>query len=61
MSLTAAERRTETARLNQLQEALEAEEHKTALELHHIRRSLDHLRRCRYELTTGKTPTRNED
>jgi hypothetical protein len=46
----------ETLRLNAQQEALEREEQKLTTELFHVRRSLEHLKRCRFELTTGKTP-----
>jgi hypothetical protein len=46
----------ETTRLNAQQEALEREEQKLTTELFHVRRSLEHLKRCRFELTTGKTP-----
>lgn len=48
--------RAETERLNALQAALEAEEHKTAIELWRIREALNHLRQVRAQLRVKKTP-----
>lgn len=46
--------REEEARFDALQGALEAEERALALQLYHVRRSLEHLKSTRHEMRTGK-------